>query len=116
MKTYYFGCWDEMKGHYLKDENKKSISFHNNDLPWENFDGELAPKNTNKAGIAKIHHKGNWTALSFWDYSIDQRPGSNSIFFIEGIHGFHHIIEFIKKYFPDIVKRFNFQIIQPNNN
>ena len=110
MKTYYFGCWDESAGHYLKDENRISISFYNNDLPWENFDGKLAPKDTRKAGIARLHHKDNWTALSFWDYSIDQRPGSNSIFFAEGTRSFDQMIQISKTSFPKIMERFDFQI------
>lgn len=111
MKTYYFGCCDGIKGHYLKNENRVGISFYNNELPWKNFDGKLAPKRTNKAGIAKLHHKDNWTALSFWDYSIDHRPGSNSIFFSEGVRTFEQMIQINKTAFPDIMKRFDFPII-----
>lgn len=108
MKTIYFGCKGET-GHYLYIDGKRQLS--TNIIPWDQVDGVLCPFNR-KAGSAKLHHKDGWTALAFWDYSIDKRPGSNSVFFIEGIHGFYHMIQFGKNYFPEIMKRFDFPIVE----
>lgn len=109
MRIYYFGCWDTA-GHYLFESqyNRPSMDV----IPWENIDGGLCTEETRIQGVAKIHHKDGWTALAFWDYSIDDRPGSNSVFLAEGIHGFYHMIEFSKKHFPKIFNRFQFKLVE----
>lgn len=78
-KWLYFGCNDR-PGHYLWEE--RMIMAHANGLP-RNFDGLLAPQNTRKPYIAAVSRLGGWglSALSFWDYSVDSRSGSNSIIF-----------------------------------
>lgn len=112
MRLFYFGCI-EVAGHYLWDHNLKYVQRkYNNVLPWENLDGVLCPQITNENGVVKLHHKEGWTAAAFWDYSVDHRPGSNSVFFAEGIHGVYHMIEFIKKRFPSICKRFDFELVE----
>lgn len=110
METYYLGCWDERKGHYLKDKN--GFSPNPNNLPWKQIDGTLAPDTTIKAGIAKLHHKDNWTALAFWDYSIDHRPNSNSVFLAKGEFTFDEMMQIAKDDFPQIMERFDFPIIE----
>lgn len=78
-KWLYFGCHNG-PGHYLWVEGM--ISTHAHGLP-RNFDGLLAPQNTRKPYIASVSRLEGWgmSALSFWDYSVDSRPGSNSIIF-----------------------------------
>ena len=66
-------------------------------------------------GLAKLHNRrdGNgeyWTALAFWDCSVDERPGSNSVFILEGLYNFEQALEIAKKTFPTIFKRFKFEI------
>lgn len=109
MRLFYFGCI-EVSGHFLWDHNLQSVRKSNYPFPWKMIDGCLCPQTTTEKGVAKLHHKDGWTALAFWDYSIDKRLNSNSVFFAEGIHGFYHMIQFGKKYFPKIYKRFNFEL------
>lgn len=112
MRIYYFGCWENY-GHYLKDHNEKELSyFDNNDLPWNNIDGDLCPDDTREEGVVKIHHKDGWTAAAFWDYSIDHRPGSNSVLFIEDLLELSKIITEFKENFPKIYKRFSFDLVE----
>ena len=111
MKLYYFGCI-ESAGHFLWDHNLQSVRKSNYPFPWENIDGVLCPQITNENGVVKLHHKEGWTAAAFWDQSVDHRTNSNSVFFAEGIHGVYHMIEFIKKHFPSIHKRFNFELTE----
>ena len=108
MEVLYFGCIKEA-GHYLHNtKGKRSLDF--SVVPWPKIDGVLCPEYTIKEGASKLHHKDGWTALAFWDYSVDKRPGSNSVFFAEGIHGFEHMIQFGKDYFGQIMERFSFTI------
>lgn len=111
IKTYYFGCWDGTVGHYLKDPSGTHADWDR--TPWGiKIDARLAPTSTREEGIAKLHHKDNWTALSFWDYSVDHRGGCNSIFFAEGIFSFDEMIQIGKDSFPKIMERFDFPIVE----
>lgn len=111
IKKYYFGCWDGTPGHYLKNPSGLHVDW--DQTPWGiNIDGKLTPTNTREAGIAKLHTKDNWTALAFWDYSVDKRQGSNSIIFAEGIFNFYEMIRVGKDNFHQIMDRFNFPIIE----
>jgi hypothetical protein len=112
MKTYYFGCWDEAKGHYIRENKSSKDVFYNNDQPWDNIDGGLCPESTRDQGIVKIHHKDGWTAFAFWDYSIDHRPNSNSVFFAEGTFNFDEMMQIIHDKYPEIVKRFDFPFVE----
>ena len=115
-EKYYFGCWGSECGHYLKDKFGKRIDFEK--TPWINkIDGVLCPKKNIGAGAAKINYRSFvggrvWTALAFWDYSVDERPGSNSIFIFQGKFNFKDMIKIAKDNFPDIFRRFDFEIIQ----
>jgi hypothetical protein len=63
-------------------------------------------------GIASIHQKDGWTALSFWDRSIDDRHKSNSNFLAEGTFNFEEMLAISKKHFPEIFERFKFEVVE----
>jgi len=111
MRVYFFGCW-KTHGHYLKDHTGKSLNYSNNSLPWDKIDGTLCPDDTRKQGIVKIHHKNGWTAAAFWDYSIDHRSGSNSVLFVEDILDITEVISEFEETFPQIYKRFDFELVE----
>ena len=111
MRIYYFGCWNGC-GHYLKDHASRDVNMYDNDLPWALIDGELCPEDTRKEGIVKIHHRKGWTAAAFWDYSIDSRPGSNSVLFAEDLLDITDIIGEFKETFPKIYNRFDFELVE----
>lgn len=111
MRVYYFGCW-ERHGHYLRDHTGKMLSYSNNDLPWDQIDGVLCPNDTQEQGVVKIHHAKGWTAAAFWDYSIDKRPGSNSVLFVEDLLDITTVISEFKETFPHIYKRFDFELVE----
>lgn len=114
MKTYYFGCW-RVPGHRMWKPNgacmrwdHTTASYHDIDIPWDKIDGTLNP--SERQGEAAIHHKGRWTALAFADRSEDSRPGSNSVFFFEGILTFQQAKRAMHDYWPGITSRFEFEI------
>lgn len=75
----YFGC-NGGAGHYLFEQGMFRA---NESIRQCNFDGLLAPQDSKLPYVAAVSRLGGWgmTALSFWDYSVDKRGGSNSIIF-----------------------------------
>lgn len=76
---FYFGC-DGQSGHHLHDERLSRI---HGERGFERFDGGLCPPAAEGLYIAALTRLGGlgYSALAFWDQTIDSRPGSNSIFF-----------------------------------
>lgn len=108
-KCLYFGCVDEV-GHYLFGIHGKS---HGNAYSWiSKRDGMLAPVFCREAGKALLHHYDGFTIIAFWDYSVDTRPGSNSMFIIPGTKDFYGALEIANRYFPQVFKRFSFEVEQ----
>jgi len=113
VRKLYFGCWsEEEKRHLLRDLKGETLPIYRNVIPWKDFEGTLCPKSTRKEGIAKLHHKEGWTALAFWDNSIDKRPGSKSVFFARGTHNFNGMKQIARYNFPEIMNRYDFPIIE----
>lgn len=86
------------------------------DIPWGyGVDGGLIPtepKYYEKQGLAAIHHKNGWTALSFPDRTIDHRRASHSTFLLENEDAtFEEMIGMVEDRFPEIMGRFTFPII-----
>lgn len=105
-RIYYFGPWDQA-GHHMRArgipadlEERRAISGFTYTNPWgTKIDGGLCPKDTGEEGRALVHHRNGWTALSFWDYSVDTRPGSNSTYLAEGEFTFEEMVAMAKEHF-----------------
>jgi hypothetical protein len=117
VRVYYFGCIDSV-GHYMHGPGGKysdgAFSF-TKDNPWQTMvDGGLAPQKdvTQVEGRARIHRKNGWTAMSFWDRSVDTRRNSCSTFIAEGDLGFDGMMDVANIYFPEVVKRYAFKIME----
>lgn len=84
MSWFYFGC-DHGPGHYLMHANRARVS----NAGWRRltrFDAMLAPQMRSQDSVlyqAVVSRLGGYRlfALSWWDRSVDSRPGSNSIIF-----------------------------------
>jgi hypothetical protein len=91
VKVFYFGCWDAI-GHFLWTPSGGSVPLST--TPWGNaVDSGLCPGKRDRhgevacedqrEGQAALHHLDGWTALAFWDRSVDKRHGSSSAFIAE---------------------------------
>lgn len=130
VKMFYFGPW-ERAGHYLHDERGSHI-WRERDyptLPWgDETDGGLQPHFEDCAkkrssynrycncprgpeGVALIHHKNGWTALSFWDRSVDTRGACNSTYFAEGTFTFDEMVAMAKGRFAKRWNKMPFQVV-----
>lgn len=112
----YFGCIRE-SGHYMWDARGRK-SYHDIPQPWGySIDGKLCPpgdpwaKNGQPQGSAALHHKDGWTALAFWDRTVDSRPGSNSAFLADETLTFEQLLERAKEAFPQVFARFTFNVV-----
>ena len=111
MRVYYFGCWNSL-GHHLYNHVGRLLHPFKNALPWKQIDGTLCPADTKQQGIVKIHYKNGWSAAAFWDYSVDHRPGSNSVLFVEDLIDITQVRGEFQETFPQIYNRFAFDLIE----
>lgn len=119
VKMFYFGPWDRA-GHFWHDEHGHHVlDSERQKLPWgDDADGQLQPhrKGCTKGAVgaerycscrrvpeghALIHHKDGWTALSFWDRSVDTRDASNSTYIAEGTFTFLEMARMAKERFAE---------------
>lgn len=118
MKVYYFGCWTTI-GHFLWTPNADSVPL--SAVPWGNaVDTGLCPGKRDRRGEvacddqweghAALHHLDGWTALAFWDRSVDTRHGSNSVFIAEGTLSLADMIVVARDAFPALMARFTFVV------
>lgn len=128
MRAFYFGCVDT-SGHYLHSNHGREYGFgelpssdHPNVVPKDDLagfpwgwwiDGDLQPQGDQTEGRCVVHHVASeWTALAFWDRSVDKRPGSCSVFIAEGHHLFAGMVMLFKATFPRVIQRFRFPLTE----
>lgn len=76
------------------------------------LDGALLPPHLPPAeGHATWLHLNGWTLLSFWDDSVDGRPGSCSTFVVRGLYTFADTCALAQEGFPRVWERFGFPIV-----
>jgi hypothetical protein len=77
----YFGCHREA-GHYVFKEGMSHCGDYQL-TKLSRFDGALPSQDNTAPYIATVTRLEGWgfTALAFWDYSVDKRGGSNSVIF-----------------------------------
>lgn len=104
----FFGCY-KVPGHFVYAPKNRSVSkgiWH-----WvSQLDGRLTPPSDKDQSKALLYHIDNITIIAFWDYTGDQRPGSNSMFIISGIHHYAAAISIARKHFKEIFDRLTCQI------
>jgi len=100
----YFGCHGEA-GHYLWSPGMRKEYHH----PLSRkFDGALCPVETKEHVAALLSRIGafGYSALAFWDYTVDKRAASNSIFFAPSLTASAAtIILGAQTYFPQVWQR-----------
>lgn len=111
--VHYFGCVDDV-GHYHfvpGDPGCRPIKSNYYKAPFfPECDSGFCPKHTRKQGVVCLTHQDGWTILSFWDNSVDTRPGSHSTFMVEGKLDKDAMIAKAKELFPTIWQRYAFEV------
>lgn len=116
--AFYYGVWDpKYAGHFLYSPEGSRQGYTNRATPTFPFeiyelDSDMYIASWDKRqGVARLTHKPGWTVVGIHDYTGDKRPGSLSLFILEGVHDLDRAVELAKKRFPGIWKRMNFEII-----
>lgn len=73
--------------------------------------GYVPTEEAQPEGVAQVHHAEGWTALAFWDRSIDRRGGCVSVFFLRGTFDFEDAAREARARFPTIFARYPFAIV-----
>lgn len=122
LRIFYFGCWGGT-GHFLW--TRDALSAERVRHPWgvgrRGLDGALAPgfrdprrgevaPEDQHQGAAALVHRDGWTALAFWDRSVDHRAGSNSVFLAPGTLTADEMIKLARETFPSVWARFMFPV------
>jgi len=125
----YFGPW-EHPGHYFYEENGYTaredripefpFGHYGEKVPVDGClqpgcrkdrDGHWTHSGTPEVeGEALIHHIAGWTALSFWDRSVDTRFACNSTYFAEGDFTFAEMVAMAKARFAKRWNRMKFEV------
>lgn len=131
-RMFYFGPWDQA-GHFLFDERGRIVRDEDRgSLPWHEMgyggkptiDGTLQPRGPKSypnspyegpelpQGVAALHHLNGWTALCFWDRSVDTREACNSNYFAEGTFTFEQMVEMAKTRFAHRWNKMTFAVVK----
>jgi hypothetical protein len=111
----FFGCY-KVAGHYLY---KRGRAIAYGESPWgtgldtgilTKGDDKYARPDTSPTGNYTVSRKSGWTAISFWDRSGDDRPGSNSAFLIALDISDKELLSLAAAQWPDIFSRAGFPI------
>lgn len=118
LRMFYFGPWDQA-GHHIRREGdqptsleeRRAVSNFTRTNPWgHGIDTALCPRDTQAEGAAAIHYRDGWTALSFWDYTVDSRPGSHSTYLAQGDFTFEQMVEMAKQRFAERWRKMKFEV------
>lgn len=110
-RPFYFGCVN-IVGHHLWDHKLNHYSGTECPFKPEELDIPFCPPENTLQGIAKISYAKGWTILSYWDNSIDSRPGSHSTFLASGEYHFNPMWEHMYAVFPSIFNRLKLKITE----
>lgn len=120
----YFGPLKE-SGHFLFYDNGEKVLYSEIETagPWNLAEiesclqpgvvlwrGHYVQRHQKVEGEALLHHKCGWTALSFWDSTIDTRPGCSSTYIAEGIFTFEEMVALAKARFLERWNKMKFEV------
>lgn len=121
MNVYHYGCVRQ-PGHFLRGpapslqyasdvERELNRIFGTLYLaPGKRDRGSYVTEDRQVEGQATLQYGGGYTALSFWDRSVDPRHGCVSTFVAEGTLDGRTMLEVCKASFPEIWGRFKFEV------
>ena len=118
--VYYFGCYRE-SGHYLWTSPPMAREW---DLVtpwgiWMDLDGTFPPAHGSlpgpeiePQGPARLHRRDGWTAIGWWDRSVDHRGACNSALLVDSDVSFSDVLLLGADAFPLVMERLPFLVYQ----
>lgn len=139
-ECYYFGCI-ERAGHFLwrrqgrgrpatAHDVEDSIQFAVLAAPldaagvgglcWNSpkskQDGYSRYERDETEGRALLTQRNGWTAIAFWDRSVDRRGACNSAFIVKGELTFAQVVRIARHRWPEVWARFTFDVVEVDEN
>lgn len=124
---YYFGCIGR-SGHFLWSAATGGVAAHasrdiereicavfgalDGTLCWNWRAGFYSCERDETEGRALLTHRTGWTAIAFWDRSVDRRGACNSVFLAPGTLTFNQIARLARHRFPQVWQRFGFPVVE----
>ena len=132
----FYGCWSD-SGHFMYNRHGATPRWNKREggvtdrfeavVPWGfRVDGHLAPRTGGGGeapnGVAGFHQnvawvscpgEEVWSALSWWDNSVDKRGGSCATFLADRRCTPSELLTEAQEAFPQIFARFKYAIILP---
>lgn len=106
-RVFYFGCIGDT-GHFLFDASGCYVRPDRVGVPFSRggLDQRDPPGRKQEQGNARLSFESGWTLLHFWDRTVDRRPGSHSIFLVEGgPHSGDVMMQRAERAFPKVLTR-----------
>lgn len=63
-------------------------------------------------GRALLTRRNGWTAIAFWDRSVDRRGACNSAFIVKGEMSFAQVVRVARHRWPEVWARFSFGVVE----
>ena len=110
----YFGCMGRA-GHFLFDHDGQRPY---GSTPWGyDLDGGLLDSSKPEVeGVVQFHQKDGWTAIAFWDRSVDSRYASNSAFLVAESVSAETLLAMARESWPAVFSRCKFRVALPEDN
>jgi hypothetical protein len=121
---FYFGPWGGAGHYFFTESGSSTYSRMPKDFPWDEYEADGCMQvgcyqkdgkwrsGEQPEGQALLHHKSGWTAISFWDRSVDWRGGSNSTYFARGTFTFDQMVDMAKTRFGQRWSVMNFEVVE----
>ncbi len=121
-EVFYFGSLNG-DGHYLWTSKSERLHHESHSSMPHDFpcrihvlDNGLIPVKSSDMlaltqGVIFTSFINGWTILSFLDSSGDKRPGSCSVFIMNGVRTVNSVLDAARASYPNLFERFNFAII-----
>lgn len=114
-EVLYYGCDLRESGHYAWRPNwqrwRAPTPFDGTTGSATMLDGGgFTPPMGEENGKARLTHVDGWTVLSFWDNSMDKRPGSHATFAVDDTVDFETMLQLAREAYPAVFGRMQFEV------
>ena len=123
-RMFYFGPYARSGHFFFYEDGQEVMRVEREKIEWKDYevDGTMQPgrvqwrkhwiqKGPMVQGQALLHHRNGWTALSFWDCTIDTRPNCTSTYIAEGMFTFEQMVAMASARFAERWNKMKFKVV-----